>query len=139
MFSISVIQYHPPLEDSKFLLVQFWMGKFTYKIMFQLLVQIICSPNIYADNSSDLLQFCIHSYASFGPNLEQAIENTFPNIIQKLLLTNICHIDTSISARKLVRANLKTHHTDHTNYWLSMIKLNLSNRLYLKKNSNSFL
>lgn len=61
MLLISVIQYHPPLQDSKFPLVQYWMGKFMYKIMFQLLVQIIFSPNTYADNSSYLFQFCINS------------------------------------------------------------------------------
>ena len=61
MFLISVIQYHPPLQDSKFLLVQHWIEKFTYKIMFHLLVQTISSPNIHADTSSYLFQFCIHS------------------------------------------------------------------------------
>jgi len=61
MLLISVIQYHPPLQDSKFHLVQYWMGKFMYKIMFQLLVKTVFSPNIYADNSSYLFQFCTHS------------------------------------------------------------------------------
>jgi len=75
MLLISVIQYHPPLQDSKFRLVQYWMGKFMYKIMFQLLVQIVFSPNIYADNSSYPLQLCTHSYTSFGQNLKQAAEN----------------------------------------------------------------
>jgi uncharacterized membrane protein YesL len=98
MLSISVIQYYPLLQDSKFLLVQYWMGKITYKVMFLLLAQIIFSPVIYADNSSYLFQFYIHSEASFVPNLKQAVENTFQNIIHKLLLTNICDIDTSIFA-----------------------------------------
>jgi len=42
MLLISVIQYHPPLEDSKFRLVQYWKGK----IYVQNNVSVACSNRI---------------------------------------------------------------------------------------------
>lgn len=84
--------------------------------MFKLLVQIILIPKIYRIFSHlfklliQVLTLLVHFQVSLDSNAKQLKMNLI-NLIHKILLTNVCYIDTSISANKLVCANLKTHHS----------------------------